>query len=147
MIARPEPHEYAEYYNTYVSKVPEGDIRRTLRDQFHTTGAMLDAISASKAAYRYAPDKWSTRQVLSHINDTERVFAFRAFWFARAFPSELPGFDQDAAVTTALADERDWEGLVQEFRAVRSATLTLFDSLDPESWTRSGIAPRSARRR
>jgi hypothetical protein len=140
MITRPDRSEFADYYQTYVSKVPDGDIRRTLRDQAGTAAAMLEAISPSKASYRYAPDKWSTRQVLSHISDTERVFAFRAYWFARGFPTELPSFDQDDAVKTALADERDWDGLVQEFRAVRAASLALFDSLDPAAWARSGIA-------
>jgi hypothetical protein len=140
MITRPEPGEFTEYYQTYVSKVPEGDIRRTLRDQAGTAAAMLEQISASKAGYRYAPDKWSIRQVLSHINDTERVFTFRAFWFARGFPTELPSFDQDDCVRTALADERDWEGLVQEFRAIRAASLALFDSLDTVAWSRQGVA-------
>jgi hypothetical protein len=140
MIARPDASEYAEYYSTYVSKVPDGDIRRTLRDQSRTAVALLEAIPEAKHGYRYAPDKWSVRQALSHINDTERVFAFRGYWFARGFPSELPSFDQDEAIQTALADERDWDGLVQEFKAVRSATLALFDSLDPEAWARAGVA-------
>lgn len=140
MISRPDPTEYAEYYHTYVSKVPEGDIRRTLRDQAGTAAAMFEAISPSKAGFRYAPDKWSIRQVLSHINDTERVFTFRAFWFARGLPAELPSFDQDECVRMALADERDWDGLVHEFRAIRSASLDLFDSLDTVAWTRKGVA-------
>lgn len=140
MITRPDTSEFADYYLTYVSKVPDGDIRRTLRDQAGTAAAMLEAISPSKAAYRYAPDKWSVRQVLSHINDTERVFTFRAFWFARGFEPALPSFDQDEAVKTALADGRDWDGLVHEFKAIRSATLDLFDSLDNEAWARKGMA-------
>lgn len=140
MNRRPDQSEFAEYYLTYVSKVPDGDIRRTLREQGLTARAMLEAIPAPKAGHRYGPDKWSIRQVVSHINDTERVFAFRAFWFARGLEPSLPSFDQDEAIKGAVADEREWPGLIHEFTAVRSATVDLFDSLDTEAWPRRGIA-------
>jgi hypothetical protein len=88
----------------------------------------------------HAPDKWSIRQLLSHINDAERLFTFRAFWFARGFDTPLPSFDQDVAAGAAGADERSWQSHVAEFRAVREATLTLFRSLPSEAWDRRGIA-------
>ena len=140
MNSRPDSTEVADYYMTYVSKVPEGDIRRTLRDQALSTRHMLEQIPAPKAGHRYGPDKWSIRQVVNHVNDTERVFAFRAFWFARGLEPALPSFDQDEAVKRAVAEEREWTGLIHEFTSVRAATIDLFDSLDREAWLRRGVA-------
>jgi hypothetical protein len=140
MNHRPDDSEFAEYYRTYVRKVPEGDIRRTLREQADSAVAMLEQIPESMARHRYGPDKWSIRQVLSHVNDTERVFTFRAFWFARALAPALPSFDQDEAMRGAVADDRNWAGLIHEFKSVRAATIDLFDSLDSEAWSRHGIA-------
>lgn len=136
----PDPTEFAEYYVTYVSKVGPGDIRRTLRDQRDRTLALLHEIPGSRTGYRYAEGKWDLREVLCHINDTERVFAFRGFWFARALPGELPSFDQDIAVQHADAGVRDWEELIGEFEAIRTSTLHLFESLPAEAWARRGIA-------
>jgi hypothetical protein len=89
---------------------------------------------------RYASDKWSIRQVLSHINDTERLFVFRALWFARALDEPLPSFDQNVAIASAGADERSWRSHVDEFRAIRTATLSFFRHLPAEAWMRRGTA-------
>lgn len=140
MNRRPDHSEFADYYQTYVSKVPDGDIRRTLREQAEAARAMLEQIPAPKAGFRYGPDKWSIRQVVSHINDTERIFAFRALWFARGLEGALPSFDQDEAIKGAVADDREWTGLIHEFTTVRAASIDLFDSLDPAAWSRQGIA-------
>lgn len=137
---RPDHSEFADYYLTYVSKVPEGDIRSTLRDQAVAARAMLEQIPEARAGHRYGPDKWSIRQVVSHVNDTERLFTFRAFWFARALEESLPSFDQDEAIKQSGADQRDWAGLIHEFVSIRSATLDLFDSLDIDAWQRRGMA-------
>ena len=88
----------------------------------------------------YAPDKWTIREVVSHINDTERMFVFRAMWFARGFDSALPSFDQDVAMRGAGADARTLASHVDEFRAVRDATVTLFRNLPDEAWALRGVA-------
>ena len=140
MIILPERGEAAEYYFTYINQVPEGDICATLDAQVGTAAALLESISDQQSAHAYAPGKWSIRQVLSHINDTERLFVFRAFWFARGFDAPLPSFDQNVAVAAAGADERSWRSHIDEFRAVRGATNAFFRNLPPEAWSRRGIA-------
>ena len=140
MITRPERGEAAEYYFTYINQVPEGDICAMLDAQAGTATALLESISDQQSAHVYAPGKWSIRQVLSHINDTERLFVFRAFWFARGFDAPLPSFDQNVAVAAAGADERSWRSHIDEFRAVRSATNTFFRNLPADAWSRRGIA-------
>ena len=90
--------------------------------------------------HRYAPDKWSIRDVVGHLNDTERLFVMRAFWFARGFDTPLPSFDQHIAVLSAGAETRTLRSLVDEFQSVRSSTLTFFQNLPDEAWMRRGIA-------
>lgn len=140
MTHRPNPTEAASYYFTYIDKVPDGDIASTLERQRVEFRPLLDAISEERSLHRYAPDKWSIRQVLSHISDTERAFTFRALWFARGFQAPLPGFDQNIGVTGAGADSIVWTAHVEEFFSVRSATISLFRNLPPEAWTRTGTA-------
>jgi hypothetical protein len=138
--ARPERGESAEYYHKYIDLVPSGDICRILETQSEQTLALLRGITEEQSRRRYAPEKWSIRQVLSHVNDTERVFTFRALWFARGFDSALPSFDQDVAVAHAAADDRPWSGHVEEFASVRAASLDLFQHLPSDAWLRRGIA-------
>ena len=139
-IERPDRTESAEYYFTYIDQVPAGDIRKILETQAGETAAMLRSISDDASLGRYAPDKWSIREVVSHINDAERVFSFRAFWFARGYDSALPSFDQDVAMRGAGADARTLASHVDEFRAVRDATVTLFRNLPDEAWALRGVA-------
>ncbi len=122
----PDRTEAAEYYFTYIDKVGPGDICRILEEQLAETLPRLEAISEDRSLHRYAPDKWSIREVMSHLNDGERLFVFRAFWFARGFDAPLPSFDQNVAVSVAGADSRSWRSHVDEFRAVRAATLAFF---------------------
>jgi hypothetical protein len=137
----PDRTEAAEYYFTYINQVDRDvDVCRILEDQLEQTVAAMRAIPDERSLHRYAPDKWSIREVLNHLSDTERVFAFRAFWFAHGFDSPLPSFDQDIAVTTSAADERSWASHIDEFRAVRGATLSLFQNLPDDAWPRRGIA-------
>ena len=136
----PDRTEAADYYFTYIDQVGTGDIRGILRAQLPETLAVLNGISDERSLHRYAADKWSIRQVLSHLNDTERMFVFRALWFARGFDSPLPSFDQNTAIATADADERPFSSHRDEFQAVRAATLAFFDNLPAEAWTRRGIA-------
>lgn len=139
-MARPTPDEAAEYYFTYIDKVADGDVCELMRAQASDLSVLLRDISDETSFRRYAPDKWSIRQVLSHLADTERVFASRAFWFARGFDSALPSYDDAVAVAAARADERAWTDLVAEFEVVRQSTIPLFTSLSPDAWDRRGIA-------
>jgi hypothetical protein len=140
MLAPPDRTEAAEYYFTYIDKVGAGDICEILEAQQGETLAVFDSISEERSRYRYAPDKWSIRQVVAHLNDCERLFVFRAVWFARGFDSALPSFDQNVAMATAGADERTWRSHVEEFRTVRAATLTFVRNLPTEAWARRGVA-------
>lgn len=140
MTTAPARGDAADYYFMYIEQVPAGDIREVLQAQLAETLGLLQSISEEKSLYRYAPGKWSIRQALSHINDTERVFVFRALWFARGFDSELPSFDQDIAVAGADADDRSWSSHIEEFHAVRDATVNFFDNLPDQAWARRGIA-------
>ena len=140
MFPAPDRSEAAEYYFTYITQVPAGDIRGILRAQLPETRALLDSIGEGQSHYRYAPGKWTIREVLGHLNDTERLFVFRAFWFARGFTDALPSFDQNVAIAHAGADDRSWPSLIEEFVAVRAATLTFFDHLAGEAWSARGVA-------
>ena len=137
---RPERSEAAEYFFTYIDQVPDGDIATTLEAQVGSSLPVLLRISDEKSLYRYAPDKWSIRDMMGHVNDCERLFVFRAMWFARGFESELPSFDQDIAVRNAGSNDRSWRSHVDEFQALRASTVSLFKELPPEAWTRSGKA-------
>jgi hypothetical protein len=138
--ARPGSDDAAAYYATYINQVPEGDIRDILATQLSETTTLLGSIDESRAGHRYAPDKWTIKEVVSHINDTERVFAFRTFWFGRAFDQPMPSFDQNLAIQFAQADARSLAAHVDEFRAIRSATLALVRSLPEAAWSRRGAA-------
>ena len=139
-IERPERTEAVDYYFTYIDQVPAGDIRAILDTQARDVSAELRAISDETSLRRYAQDKWSIREVVSHLNDAERAFTFRAFWFARGFDSPLPSFDQDVAVRGANADQRTWHEHIDEFDSIRAASLALFSGLTNEAWARRGVA-------
>ena len=140
VFQRPAADEAAPYYDTYIRLVPEGDIVGVLAAQLEPSLALYRSISSEKSLYRYAEGKWSIRQVLNHITDTERVMLFRAYWFARGFDSALPGMDQDVAAGAARADEVPWEAHIEEFRTVREATLSFFRNLPAEAWKNRGLA-------
>ena len=140
MIGRPDPSETAGYYFTYIDQVSGDDALAAIESQLDVAVAFFNNITEEASLYRYEPQKWSIRQVLSHITDTERAFAFRALWFARGFQSPLPGFDQDIAASGADADHISWATHVEEFRRVRLATISLFCNLPSEAWMRTGIA-------
>jgi hypothetical protein len=140
MRTRPDRTEAAPFYFTYIDQVPDGDILELLEAQGREVVALLRGIPEPKSLFRYAEGKWSIREVVSHINDTERVFTFRALWFARGFAGPLPSFDQNLGVAAARADEVAWSMLVEEFNSLRNATAVLFRSLPDEAWTRGGIA-------
>ena len=144
MLGRPQPNEAASYYSKYIERVSSDDIVAVLATQLEETVDLLSDISEEQSLYRYATDKWSMRELLGHVSDTERVFTFRALWFARGFQDPLPSFDQEVAVPAAESDKVSWASHIDEFRAIRSATVAFFRSLPAEAWLRSGIASDSS---
>ena len=140
MTSRPDRDEAAAYYYTYIDQVGGGDIRDILDTQAAETLSFFRRLDDSQSQHRYAPDKWTIGEVVSHLNDTERLFAFRALWFARGFDTPLPSFDQNVALASAAAGERSWTSLVDEFAAVRAATSALFRHLPAAAWMRRGTA-------
>jgi hypothetical protein len=140
MIERPGLSEAASYYFTYIDQVEGSDPEGVMARQLEEIEPLFRGISEEKSLYRYGPDKWSIRQLLNHVTDTERAFAFRALWFARGFDSALPGYDQDVAAAGAEADRVAWAAHVEEFRRVRLSTISMFANMPPQGWTRSGIA-------
>ncbi len=140
MTGRPAPDEAAHYYYTYIDRIASDDIVAALESQLEPTLRLAAAITEEQSLHRYAPDKWSIRQLLNHVTDTERVFLYRALWFARGFDTPLPAFDQNIAVPAAAADQFPWSSHVAEFSAVRTATLAFFRNLPADAWSRTGIA-------
>lgn len=138
--ARPDKSEYAPYYEKYVSLVPAGDIIETLQRQTDDTLALLRSVSEESAASRYEAGKWSVKQVVGHLIDTERIFAYRALRFARDDRTPLPGYEQDDYARTANFDARTLASLASDFASVRAATLALLRSFDAEAWQRRGSA-------
>jgi len=140
MLGRPEPQEAAPYYFTYIDAVAGDDPLSILQIQLETSLELFATISQQDSQHSYAPGKWTIRELLQHVTDTERAFAFRALWFARGFSEPLPGFDSDIAAAGANANKLGWADLIDEFRQVRVATLLLFRNLSAEAWMRTGIA-------
>ena len=140
-ITLPDRTEAAEYYYTYIDKVPrDTDICRAIEAQLPTTLEVLSGISEQKSMHKYGPDKWTIREVVGHLNDCERLFVFRAMWFARGFDSELPSFDQDVAIVGARSNDRKWKDLIDEFRSLREASIHFYRSLPDDAWAKRGIA-------
>jgi hypothetical protein len=136
----PAQTEYAPYYGRYVSLVPEGDILSLLSRQLDETLSILSGVTESQAGHRYAPDKWSVRELVGHLIDTERILAYRALRFARNDKTALPGFEQDGYISNASFDKCPIGELASEFEHVRRSTLFLFKHLDEEAWERRGTA-------
>lgn len=140
MIGRPQESEAADYFFTYIDQVPGDDAVAAIESQLEESLALFAGISEETSLRRYAPDKWSIRQLLNHVTDTERAFAFRALWFARGFEIPLPGYDQNIAAAGAAADKFAWAAHVEEFRRVRLTTISLYRNMPADGCTRSGIA-------
>ena len=139
-MQRPAQSEYGDYYHLYVSQVPDGNIFDILRVQPGELDALLAGASDDKADYRYAPEKWSLKEVLGHVIDVERMFSFRAFAFARREPAELPSMEQDDYAAATRYADRPLADIVTEYRTVRVATLALFETFDDTEWGRQGRA-------
>ena len=120
--------------------MPDGDVISTLTTQMSETQALLGALPASVATYRYAPEKWSVNEVIGHLIDSERIFAARALRFARNDPAPLPGFEQDDYVRNSTFDAYPLSELASELEIVRQSTIFLFRHIDEQAWTRRGVA-------
>jgi DinB family protein len=139
-IPRPAATEHSPYYATYITKVPDGDVLKMLEEQRRETQALLAGVSDAKALHRYAPGKWSVKEVIGHLSDTERVFGYRALTFARGDETALPGFDEKAWTPAGRFDGRSLKDLAGEFDAVRRATIALFSGMDADALARRGTA-------
>lgn len=137
---RPAPNEHAEYYGRYIKLVPDGDVVARMERQIADTVALLDRFGEARAGHRYAPDKWSVREVVGHLADAERMFAYRGLAFARGEKQPLPGFDENAYTVAGRFDARTLADMSAEFQRVRAATVALFRGFDDTAWNGSGVA-------
>ncbi|HET9635358.1 MAG TPA: DinB family protein [Gemmatimonadaceae bacterium] len=137
---RPATDEYLAYYGRYIDRVPDGDVVSTLSSQIGETLALLRGLPESVATYRYAPDKWSVNEMIGHMIDTEKIFAYRALRFARGDKTPVPGFEQDDYVRGSSFNSYPLSELADEFETVRRSTLNFFRHLDDEAWSRRGTA-------
>jgi hypothetical protein len=140
-LAPPPPEEYAPFYAGYVNRIGQGeDILAALQEQLQSTPALLRGVDEDRGSFRYAPGKWSIKEVIGHLADTERIMSVRALRIGRGDATPLSGFDEDAYVPAMEADARALEDLVSEWSDVRRATLALFRGLPPAAWARRGVA-------
>ncbi|MGC1371820.1 MAG: DinB family protein [Candidatus Sulfotelmatobacter sp.] len=142
-IARPELPEYAPHYERYIALVDGENILSVLEQQRRQTMLLLSGRNEDDGNIRYAPDKWSAKEVLGHVCDTERIFAYRTLRIARGDSTPLPGFEQDDYVRSGPFANCTLSSLVEEFIAVRRATLSLLRNLDEAAWMRRGVASNS----
>ena len=139
-ISRPEPSEYAPYYERYISLISGADILGTLEAQRRQMLILLCGRDEADSDFRYAPDKWSAKQVLGHVCDTERIFAYRALRIARGDRTPIEGFEQDDYIRNGPFEQISLCDQIEHYIAVRRATLTLLRNLDETAWLRRGIA-------
>jgi uncharacterized damage-inducible protein DinB len=139
-ITPPESGEYGSFYANYIQKAGTGNILLTLEDHLQRLPAFFKSLPAEKWEYRYAPGKWSIKDILQHLIDGERVFSYRALRIARGDATPLPGFDENQFALAAGADQRSPTSLLEEYRAVRQATLLLLFQLSPAQWHQKGLA-------
>ena len=141
IIAKPEAGEFAPYTIIYIGLLPDdGLVLKHLHDNLTATSDFLRLLPEEKLTYRYAEGKWTIREILAHIIDDERIYAYRALRFARNDKTELPGFEQDDYALESGANERTIEDLLREFASVRNATISLFESFAGRALLRTGVA-------
>ncbi len=140
MISKPDAAEYMPYYGKYIALVPDGDVVGALRGQLDETLALLSGVDEARGAHRYAPDKWSVKELVGHVIDTERIFAYRALRFARKDETPLSGFEQDDYIRAGSFNDYQLGELAEEFAHVRRANLALFQHLNAAAWVRTGLA-------
>lgn len=140
LIQRPAPEEFLPYYGRYIDLVPGEDLIGALRSGAEATRGLLTPLSEARGEHRYAPGKWSVKEVLGHLVDCERVFVYRALRFSRNDATPLPGFDENAWMPQAGYASRTLRSVLDEHRAVRGATIAFFENLSEEAWGRIGTA-------
>jgi len=144
LIPKPEPGEYPDYADRYINLLPaDGLILEHLADNFRLVKDFIYSLPPKKLLYRYSEDKWTIKEILVHVVDDERIYAYRALCFARNEKQSLPGFDQDEYTRYSGANERGLTNIFEEYEAVRRATVCLFDGLPEESLTRKGTGSSS----
>ncbi len=136
MSARPVSSEYNPYFHRYIKLVPEDNIREVLVNQHYDTVKLLAGLSETASLYRYDSDKWTIKEVVGHISDTERVMAYRLLCASRGDTSVLPGFDQDIWVRETDFNRIPFDQILSDFRIVRDATLSLIGTLSEDAWSR-----------
>lgn len=139
-MKRPEANEYAEYYGKYIAKVPGTDVVSVLESQRLQMLQLFAGRSERDGNFRYAPDKWTIKEVLGHVTDAERIFSYRALRIGRGDQTPLASFEQDDYVKTGGFGARTLADLVEEFGAVRGASVALFRSFDNAAWSKRGVA-------
>ena len=139
-LPRPAADESAPFYHGYIEKVPGEHIGEYLAAQPGEVERLLGPLDDAAARFRYAPDKWSVKEVLGHLCDVERIFSYRLLRIARADTTPLPGFDENAVVPPAEFDARPVADLVREFQTIRASTITLVEGLPSAAWERRGRA-------
>ena len=139
-MSRPDPSEYNAYYGRYISLVPDGPIVDRLREQIGETLGVLRALPESRGEHRYAPGKWSIKEIVGHVADAERVFGYRTLRIARGDETPLPGFEQDDYVRNGGFGARTLRHLLDELETVRRGTVLLLEGLDESAMTRRGTA-------
>jgi uncharacterized damage-inducible protein DinB len=137
---RPQKGDYAEHFEKYIALVPSGDFLEILRNQQKDLVRLLSPLTDEQGEYRYAPDKWSIKEVLGHINDAERIFAYRLLRIARGDQTPLASFEQDGYIQTGNFGARKLSDLLDEFSVIREATIVLVRSLDEAAWLRRGVS-------
>lgn len=140
VFQRPAPGTFGAYYQKYIDLVPDGDLRRLLPVIFDANFRVLRTITPEQERYRYASGKWSIREMVGHMADTERVFGYRALRIARGDTTPLPGFDENAFVRNARYDDIPLEQILGELMAVHASTILLFENMADEAWDRIGTA-------
>ncbi|MEY8021916.1 DinB family protein [Muriicola sp. SD30] len=136
-------HEYNPYYRAYIEALGEVDLMKTLRKQIKNYPQFLASIPEDKLNYQYAEGKWTVAEVLLHVLDSERVFQYRALRFARKDQTPLPGFDQDLYVPQSGAGNRSLDSIIEEYKAIRQSTITLYESFNEDILKRKGVASNS----
>lgn len=140
IIPKPEKSEYPEYAEMYMKLIPDdGLVLKHLAENFQKAKDLIYSLPPEKLLYRYAPDKWTIKEILVHIVDDERIFSYRAMRFARGEKQSMPGFNQDEYASESRANERDLDNIFAEYEAVRRATITLFEGLPEESLLKKGV--------
>jgi hypothetical protein len=139
-MSRPQPAEYDPYYEKYISLVPEAEIIDSLERQERELKSLFNDVSEETGTFAYAEGKWTVKEVLSHLIDGERIFAYRVLRIARGDKTPIEGFEQDGYIENSHANRRSMANLLDEFKLLRQANVLLFRNLEPGDWVRVGIA-------